>query len=83
MSSLHNGPLCTTAHSVYESTIYSLLFTRSHKQFNVASLQDNTLLRYTLYPSSVQDLYLPPRFLLQGQSYAFCQGCSLEAINQI
>ena len=48
-----------------------------------ASLQDNSLLRYTLYTSSVQDLYLPPRFLLQRQSYAYCQGLDLEAINQL
>ena len=31
-----------------------------------------------LYTSSVQDLHLPPRLLLQRQSYAYCQGYTLE-----
>ena len=37
---------------------------------NGVSLQDNSLLRYTLYTSSVQDMHLPLRFLLQRQSHA-------------
>ena len=56
------------------SPIYSYGLQVLHKQFNGASLQDNSQLRYTLYTSSVQDLYLPLRSLLQRQSYAFCQG---------
>ena len=74
---LYNSTQCSQVHYI----IYK--FTSSHKQFNGASLQDNSLLRYTLYTSSVQDLYLPPRLLLQRQSYAFCQGLDLEAINQL
>ena len=74
---LHNNTLCSQVQYI----VYR--FTCSHKQVNGASLQDNSLLRYTLYTSSVQDLYLPPRFLLQRQSYAFCQGLCLEAINQL
>ena len=45
---------------------------------NGASLQDNSLLRYTLYTSSVQDFHLPLRFLLQRQSHTFYQGNTLE-----
>ena len=37
---------------------------------NGVSVQDNSLLRYTIYTSSVQDLYLPLRFLFQRQSHA-------------
>ena len=36
-----------------------------------------------LYTSSVQDIYLSPRFLLHRQSYALYQGFSLVAINQL
>ena len=76
-STLYNSTQCSQVHYI----VYKV--TSSHKQFNGASLQDNSLLRYTLYTSSVQDLYLPPRFLLQRQSYAYCQGLDLEAINQL
>ena len=60
------------------NNIQFISFTKLHIQLNGASLQDNSLLRYTLYTSSVQDLHLPPRFLLQRQSYAFYQGNTLE-----
>ena len=91
---LHNILLFTIVQFVQWFTLYNStqwLWVQSivyglqvlYKQLNGASLQDNSQLRYTLYTSSVQDLYLPPRFLLQRQSYAFCQGWCLEAINKI
>ena len=52
----------------------------SLNQTNGASLQDNSLLRYTLYTSSVQDQHLPLRFLLQRQSHIFYQGNTLELL---
>ena len=69
---LHHNTYCSQVHYI----VYK--FTSSHNQINGASLQDNSQLRYTLYTSSVQDLYLPPRFLLQRQSHAYCQGYTLE-----
>ena len=64
---------------VHKSTITKFTVSQvSHKHLYGASLQDNSLLRYTLYTSSVQDLHLPLRFLLQGQPYAFIQGYTLE-----
>ena len=69
-------------HIVLTSPIYGLYVHKFSQTSSWSLLQDNSLLRYTLYTSSVQDLYLPQRFLLQRQSYAFCQGWCLEAINQ-
>ena len=75
---LHNS-LMFQYNIVQKSTI--TCFTVSQvllKHLNGASIQDNSLLRYTLYTPSVQDLHLPLRFLLQRQSYAFIQGYTLE-----
>ena len=75
---------CTIIYNAYESNNLQFTITQSSlNQINGASLQDNSLLRYTLYTSSVQDLYLPPRFLLQRQSYAYYQGLCLEVVNQL
>ena len=66
-------------HIVHKSNnIYFIVSQVSLNFLNGASLQDNSLLRYTLYTSSVQDLHHPLRFLLQRQSYAFYQGNTLE-----
>ena len=58
---------------VFTSPIYDIVMISSHTWVNGASLQGNSLLRYILYTSSAQDLYLPLRFLLQRQSHASCQ----------
>ena len=90
VSELHNSSMftivlsCTTSHCctmiyiIINPLIQFTVTQSSLNQINGASLQDNSLLRYTLYTSSVQDLYLPPRFLLQRQSHAFYQGNTLE-----
>ena len=86
---LHNSSLFTLVQFVQWLTSYNSIycsqvqyidykFTGSHNWLNGASLQDNSLLRHTLYTSSVQDLHLPPRLLLQRQSHAYCQGYTLE-----
>ena len=84
ISELHNNSL------LYNSSVfqYYIVHKSNNIQFigsqvsliylNGASLQDNSLLRYTLYTSSVQDLHHPLKFLLQRQSYAFYQGNTLE-----
>ena len=61
---------------VQKHTAYS--YTVSLNQTNGASLWGNSLLRHTLYTSTVQDLYLLLRFLLQRQSHTFYQGNTLE-----
>ena len=82
---LHNSSLFTLVQFVQWFTLYNSIycsqvqyidykFTGSHIWLNGASLQDNSLLRHTPYTSSVQDLHLPPRLLLQRQSHAYCQG---------
>ena len=58
---------------VFTSPLYEIGMISSHTLVNGASLQGNSLPRYILYTSSVQDLYLPLRFLLQRQSHASCQ----------
>ena len=74
-----NNSLMFQYNIVHKSTItYFTVSQVSLKHLNGASLQDNSLLRYTLYTSSVQDLHLPLRFLIQRQSYAFIQGYTLE-----
>ena len=91
VSELHNSSMftivqsCTMSHCCtmiyidYKSSITQYTVTQSSlSQLNGASLQDNSLLRYTFYTSSVQDLHLPLRFLLQRQSHAFYQGNTLE-----
>ena len=76
ISELHNSSLLYNS-SIYQYYIvYSLQVLLNY--LNGASLQDNSLLRYTLYTSSAQDLHHPLRFLLQRQSYASYQGNTLE-----
>ena len=83
-SELHNSSMLYNSsvfqyHIVHKSNNIQIIVTHvSLNYLNGASLQDNSLLRYTLYTSSVQDLHHPPRFLLQRQSYASFQGKTLE-----
>ena len=84
ISELHNNSMLYNSsefqyYIVHKSNNIQFIVSQvSINYLNGASLQDNSLLRYTLYTSSVQDLHLPPRFLLQRQSHAFYQGNTLE-----
>ena len=84
ISELHNSSMLYNR-SVFQyyivhksNNIQFMVSQISLNYLNGASLQDNSLLIYTLYTSSVQDLHHPLRFLLQRQSYAFYQGNTLE-----
>ena len=90
VSELHNSSMFTIVQYCTMFTIAQLYIVHkfnsiqftvtqsSLNHLNGASLQDNSHLRYTLYTSSVQDLHLPLRFLLQRQSLAYYQGNTLE-----
>ena len=84
ISVLHNSSLLDNSsmfqyHIVHKSNNIQFIVSQvSLNYLNGASPQDNSLLRYTLYTSSVQDLHHPLRFLLQRQSYAFYQSNTLE-----
>ena len=84
ISELHNSSMLYNSsefqyYIVHKSNNIQYIVSQvSLNYLNGASLQDNSLLRYTLYTSSVQDLHHPLGFLLQRQSYAFCQGNTLE-----
>ena len=84
ISELHNSSMLYNSsvfqyHIIYKSNNIKFIVSQvSLNYLNTASLQDNSLLRYTLYTSSVQDLHHPLRFLLQRQPYAFYQGNTLE-----
>ena len=84
ISELHNSSMLYNSSMFYyyivhkSNNIQFIVSQVSLNYLNGASLKDNFLLRYTLYTSSVQELHLPPRFLLQRQSHAFYQGNTLE-----
>ena len=84
ISELHNSSMLYNSsefqyYIVHKSNNIEFIVSQvSLNYLNGASLQDNFLLRYTLYTSSVQDLHHQLGFLLQRQSYAFCQGNTLE-----
>ena len=84
ISELHNSSMLYNSlefqyHIVHKSNNIQFIVTQvSLNYLNGASLQENSLLRYTLYTSSVQDLHLPLRFLLQRQSHASFRGKTLE-----
>ena len=83
ISELYNKSVLYNSSEFQYHKVYNTQFISSQvllNYLNGASLQDSSLLRYTLYTSSVQDLHLPPRLLLQRQCHAYCQGQCLRAI---